>query len=65
MSLPNEREYYQLLYKTADSDHDGVLSGTEARAFLEKSGLPFSTLKQVKKEIEDIEWTNEWMNGNV
>jgi hypothetical protein len=43
-----DREYFQFLYKTADTDHDGILAGNEARNFLQKSGLPFSTLKQVK-----------------
>lgn len=36
---PQEKTYYKDLYKVADSDKDGVISGMDALSFFRKSKL--------------------------
>lgn len=43
-----ERNYYDGLFQLADGSSNGKLAGQPAVAFLEKSGLAISILKQVK-----------------
>lgn len=55
MSLsPEEKRYYGQLYKIADSERLGVITGEVAVKFFEKSGLPAATLGQIW-EISDKE----------
>lgn len=48
MSLSSEeKRYYGQLFKTADSQRIGVITGDIAVKFFEKSGLPAATLGQI------------------
>lgn len=48
MSLsPEEKRYYGQLFKTADSQRMGVITGDVAVKFFEKSGLSAGTLGQI------------------
>lgn len=53
MSLsPEEKRYFGQLFKSADSERLGVITGEVAVKFFEKSGLPAATLGQIW-EISD------------
>ena len=57
MSLtPDEKKYFGSLFRAADSEGVGVITGAIAVRFFEKSGLPANTLGQIW-ELSDRENT--------